>query len=72
MTRSSLLRSSVGVSATPSHPEHGWVHLSTLRHFDNKVPGRHQNGPLIPCERRLAKTEILEIQEVTFRARFGI
>ena len=29
-----------------------------------------QNGHLIPCERRLAKTEISENEEVTFRARF--
>ena len=32
--------------------------LSTLRHFDSKVQGERQNGPLIPCERRLAISEI--------------
>ena len=30
-----------------------------------------QNGPLIPCERRLAKVKFSENQEVTFEARFG-
>ena len=28
-------------------------------------------GPLIPWERRLAKMEILKIQELTFEQRFG-
>ena len=49
-----------------------WVYtLATLRHFDSKVPSRVKNGPLIPCERRLRKMEILENQEVTFETRFG-
>ena len=43
---------------------------STLRHFDTKVSRGPKIGPLIPCERRLARTEISEIQEVTFRGRF--
>ena len=38
---------------------------ATLRHFDTKVSFPVQNGPLIPWERRLAKLEILENQEVT-------
>ena len=45
--------------------------LVTLRHFDSKPRRVVKNSPLIPWERRLAKTEILEIQEVTFGARFG-
>ena len=45
--------------------------LATLRHFDTKVPRRRGIGPLIPCERRLAETEIPENQEADFRARFG-
>ena len=44
--------------------------LSTLRHSDTKLGSMGQNGPLIPCERRLAKTEFQENQEVTFGARF--
>ena len=34
------------------------VHLATLRHFDSKVRYPGQNGPLIPCRRRLLKMEI--------------
>ena len=45
--------------------------LATLRHFDNKVPVQGDLGSLIPCERRLEKTEIPEFQEVDFRTRFG-
>ena len=44
--------------------------LATLRHFDSKVHGSGQIGPLIPCERRLANTEFSEFQELTFEARF--
>ena len=47
------------------------AHLSTLRHFDTKLVPGSKTGPLIPCERRLGKMEISEIQEVTFDARFG-
>ena len=48
------------------------VHIwATLRHFDSKVAPRPKMGPLIPCERRLAKTEFLENQEATFETRFG-
>ena len=43
----------------------------TLRHFDSKVAGKAKTRPLIPCERRLAKTESQENQEVTYGARFG-
>ena len=50
---------------------HRRVHLVTLRRFDSKVRHEGQNRPLIPCERRLEKTEILEFQEVTFEAGFG-
>ena len=32
--------------------------LATLRHFDNKHAREAKTGPLIPCERRLTKTEI--------------
>ena len=46
------------------------AHLATLRRFDNKLSPQAKTGPLIPCERRLAKREILENQEVTFGARF--
>ena len=45
--------------------------LSTLRHFDSKLVVRPKTGSLIPCQRRLAKTEIPEIQEVTFGPSFG-
>ena len=44
--------------------------LATLHHFDSKVHPRVKMGPLIPCERRLRKMEILEFQEVTFDTRF--
>ena len=47
------------------------VHLATLRHFDSEVPLEPQNDPLIPCERRLPKTEIWKYQEVTFGPVFG-
>ena len=45
--------------------------LVTLRRFDIKVGPMVKKRPLIPCERRLAKVEILENQEVTFGGRFG-
>ena len=45
--------------------------LSTLHHFDSKVVRRVNKGPLIPCERRLAKSLFPEFQEVTFGTRFG-
>ena len=44
----------------------------TLRHFDHKVDLRRKMGPLIPWERRLAKLEFSEFQEVTFGTRFEI
>ena len=69
MSRSSLLRTSVGVSDDPFARDMG-VPLSTLRHFDSKVASMVKIRPLIPWERRLAKTEISEFQEVTFRGRF--
>ena len=46
--------------------------LATLRHFDSKVRLSGQKGPLIPCERRLRKTEFQEFQEVNSWTRFGI
>ena len=55
-----------GVSDT----DPGVTFRSTLRHFDNKHGREAYLGPLIPCERRLAKMEILENQEVTLRTRF--
>ena len=45
--------------------------LATLRHFDHKHRLKGQNGPLIPCERRLPDMEISEFQELTFGAHFG-
>ena len=48
------------------------AHLATLRHFDTKLPAMVKIGPLIPCERRRAKTEISENQEVIFETRFEI
>ena len=44
--------------------------LVTLRHFDTKPRSKVRTGPLIPCERRLLKTEISEFQELTFETRF--
>ena len=43
------------------------------RHFVilTESPGYRQKPPLIPWERRLAKTEIWEFQELTSGARFG-
>ena len=45
--------------------------LATLHHFDHNVRPMVKMASLIPCERRLAKMEIPEMQEVTFGARFG-
>ena len=44
---------------------------ATLRHFEHKVRSAVKTALLIPCERRLAETEIPEIQEATFGTRFG-
>ena len=66
-----LAAPTVGVSATPSRVTSAVYHLSTLRHFDNKVHDQAKTDPLIPCERRLRKTEISEFQEVTFESGFG-
>ena len=46
----------------------GGVHIGDTSSFDNKVCLTVKTGPLIPCERRLAKLEISENQEATFRA----
>ena len=46
------------------------VHLATLRHFDTFTHSMVKNDPLIPCERRLSKTEIWEFQEVISGAHF--
>ena len=59
-----LAAGSVGYLASLSRVDMG-VHLATLRHFDNNVGPMVENGPLIPCERRLAEMEILEFQEAT-------
>ena len=58
-----------GYLATTSR-DHSGVHLATLRHFDSVLTRQAKTGPLIPCERRLLKSEILENQEVTFGRRF--
>ena len=50
--------------------DQGCAHSATLRHFDHNVTCMVKYDPLIPCERRLAKLEIPEIQEVTFETRF--
>ena len=49
----------------------GCAYLVTLRRFDSVDPCMVVFDPLIPCERRLSKTEIPEFQELTLRARFG-
>ena len=54
---SSLLRDIAGVCATLSRV-HVRAHLSTLRHFDHNVALPVKKRPLIPCERRLLKSEI--------------
>ena len=47
------------------------VHLATLRHFYSFHGLTAKMGPLIPCERRPAKSEISENQEVNSDGRFG-
>ena len=59
-----------GVSCDPFAYVTWCAHLATLPRFDDKVLGMVNNGPLIPCERRLEKSEIQENQEVTSRGRF--
>ena len=59
-----------GYLTTTSRTTRG-VHLATLRHFDKKVRGMVEIGPLIPCERRLRILEFSEFQEPTSGARFG-
>ena len=61
----------VGVSDDPFACTWRCAHPVTLRHFDSKLGSMGQNGPIIPCERRLANMEIWENQELTFRGRFG-
>ena len=61
----------VGVSDDPFACGNRVYILATLRHFDNKPVLRVNNGPLIPCERRLAIMEIPEFQEVTSGTHFG-
>ena len=68
--RGSLLRGDRGGIWRPFRVHVPVYILSTLRHFDSKLHVRPKTGQLIPCERRHAKTEILENQEVTFRASF--
>ena len=72
VTSSQLAGGDVGVSGDPFARDIRCVHLATLRHFDHFSCSGPKMGPLIPCERRLQKTEIQEIQEVTSEARFGI
>ena len=72
MSQEQLAAGHLGVGPTPSRTCTSVSTLATLRRFDTKVSFRPQNDPLIPCERRLAKPEISEFQEVTFEARFGI
>ena len=72
MTGAACLRHAVGVSATLSRDILRVCTLSTHRHFEHKHASPAQNGPLIPCRRRLANMEISEIEEVTFGHRFGI
>ena len=69
-----MLRDIGGIWVTLSRDIRGvprCAHLTTLRHFDNKVHGTVKMALLIPCERRLENIEISEFQEVTFEARFG-
>ena len=61
----------VGVSEHPFASVTRCAHLATLRHFEDKLTGTVKTGSLIPCERRLAKTEIPENQELTFESRFA-
>ena len=71
VTGASLSRvTSGGYLGDPFACTYGCAHLVTLRRFDSKHQPMGQNGPLIPCERRLAKMEIWEFQEVTSRGRF--
>ena len=52
-------------------PQASVVHIwTTLCRFDHKPMARPHLGPFIPCERRLAIREILEIQGRDFRDRF--
>ena len=70
VTGAACLRDIVGVSATTSRVT--WrAHLVTLRRFDTKVRPMVKIRPLIPWERRLAKSEIWEFQELTSWSRFG-
>ena len=47
------------------------AHSSDTSSFDNKVRWVVKMALIIPWERRLAKMEISESQEATFRTRFG-
>ena len=69
MTGAACCVMTVGVSGDPFACTRMYI-LSTLRHFDSKLARKPKTGQLIPCERRLAKTEISENQEVTFQRRF--
>ena len=61
----------VGVSCDPFAHVYSGAHLGDTSSFDTKVQGMVQNGPIIPCERRLRKTEISEFEEVNSETRFG-
>ena len=71
VTQKQLAAGDVGVSGDPFASCFRVYTLSTLRRFDIKHRPMVKYGPLIPWERRLAKSEIWENQEVTFRTRFG-
>ena len=60
-----------GYLTDPSRAGPGVYLRATLRRFDSKLEARPVLGPLIPCERRLAKREFPEFQEVNSRARSG-
>ena len=55
--------------AGPSDTRVG-AHPVTLCRFDSKPTGQPKIGPFIPCERRLAIWEILEIQGRAFGTSF--
>ena len=58
-------------AAAVTVPVDPYVHiLVTLRRFDDKVGLRSNSGPFIPCERRLAIMEYLEIQGRAFLSSF--
>ena len=58
-------------AAVTDYPRPRWcAHLVTLCRFDDKRWPEPKMGPFIPCERRTANMEILEIQGHDFRDGF--